>query len=213
MNDTDNSHLTPIDPAIEAAATAAKAEALDRIDKAIEARAAKTQEAFELSTPHGRMRRHWPAVTRAAHPTQVGKLVALLDSGEDKIDQLVKAVRIDEALREADRVTDKIRYGGFTTAKPVPLQSEVRARELNFFGYQGVFGRLFNTAGGLVKWPDSQIERIDWWTIRIDGKDYSHEELCRQAGVRHSIPTRKEIERLAETDFEVREILRRIDAR
>jgi hypothetical protein len=185
---------------------------LTEIDAAIKARAAKLQEQVELATVHGRARRHWGISTRNAHPSRVPEIVAIISGGEDRIDQLVAAGNIEEALRAVDRVTAKLRNSGFSEARLAPLQSEIWAHDLKLLGYlPACAGVLFNTAGGIVRWPDSQIEQIDWWHIRIDGKIFTHEELLRRAGVRGRVPTRPEVEKQAETDPTIRAILRRID--
>jgi hypothetical protein len=224
---------------------------LFEIDAAIEARAAKTEEGFDLSTPHGRMRRHWKAVTRRVHPSRVGEVVALLSNAEDKIDRLVADGDIGGALREVDRVTSRLQYGGFTGAKPEPLQQDVWRPELIRFGWGPDMGLLFNDEptqqpvpnsepvapgtpgmakaldrakeierrnqphpwrGGLVA-PWMKITWVDWWTVEVDGVAHSHEGIRARAGVRgQPIPTRPEVEKQAETDPAIREILRRIDA-
>jgi hypothetical protein len=71
--------------------------------------------------------------------------------------------------------------------------------------------------------PGKKASRVNWWTITIDGRNWTREEI-RSAACPHTyemrrwlehfrpIPSRAEIERQAETDLEIRNILKSLGA-
>ena len=159
----------------------------------------------------GRQRRHWKIATRDVHPSQVPEAKAVIIGGDNEIEQLVGAGDIEGALRAVDSVTNKLRYGGFTAPKPEQHQSEIWEKELKACEWQRDFDALFDDARGLLK-KGEKITYLDWWTIEVDGVPHLHEELRRRTGARTPVITRAEVEKIAEGDLVIREMLRRSDA-
>jgi hypothetical protein len=210
---SETSHSEEVDQPTEASIAAArKDEALRLIGAAIAERTASMQETAELATPHGRARRHWMLATRNVHPSRAAEVAAIISSGDSQIDQLLAVGDIVGALRAVDRLTDKLRHSGFNGPKPEVPQSMLWRPEIDALGWAPEIPALFNDQGGLLK-KGQQITWLDWWGVEIDGIRHTHEEVRRRAGATSiAIVTRAEVERQAQTDFVIRERLRRIDA-
>jgi hypothetical protein len=133
----------------------------------------EVREAQRRNSPEGRIEALDPSRLRI-DPTREGEAAAVFDSYREQLVTAVPdATGFDRIWRKLEQ---EIRYGGFSTSKPEPLQQDVWRSELLRFGYGPVLEILFDDARGLVR-PGQKIEHVDWWRIVVNGVSYTHEQV------------------------------------